>query len=175
MNNNLWIDWGTREVHMIGTPIPFHDKPEVVEQWYLLWYLSAMEKDESELAARIYAQQRNAATLWWVLGENHPHIQQLMLSTTLAQAVEKVEQKLPPQHAKYTTVFNEPHDGRLPPWWPFDHTIDLKETFVLKVAKTYPMNPKEMEACKEFIDEHLKSSKIHKSQLPQASPFWRAS
>ena len=34
------------------------------------------------------------------------------------------------------------------------------------------MNPKEMEACKEFIDKHLKSSKIRKSQLPQASPFF---
>ena len=32
------------------------------------------------------------------------------------------------------------------------------------------MNPKEMNACKEFIDEHLKSGKTHKSQSPQASP-----
>ena len=29
-----------------------------------------------------------------------------------------------------------------------------------------------MTACKEFIDEHLKSGKIHKSQSPQASPFF---
>ena len=34
------------------------------------------------------------------------------------------------------------------------------------------MNPKEMEVCKEFIDKHLKSSKIGKSQSPQASPFF---
>ena len=34
------------------------------------------------------------------------------------------------------------------------------------------MNPKEMEACKVFIDEHLKSGKIRKSQSPQASPFF---
>ena len=34
------------------------------------------------------------------------------------------------------------------------------------------MNPKEMEACREFIDEHLKSGKIRKSQSPQASPFF---
>ena len=33
----------------------------------------------------------------------------------LAQATEKVEQKLPPQYAKYATVFNEPGDGELPP------------------------------------------------------------
>ena len=149
-----------------------NDKPEMIEQQYLSWYLGAVEWDESEYAAWIYAQQRNAATLRRVLGENHPHIRKLTLSTALAQAVEKVEQKLPPQYSKYTKVFGEPKDRKLPPWQPFDHAIDLKETFVLKVAKTHPMNPKEMEACKEFIDEHLKSSKIWKSQLPQASPFF---
>ena len=95
-----------------------------------------------------------------------------MLSTALAQAAEKVEQKLPPQYAKYAKVFEEPKDRKLPPQQPFDHGIDLKETFVPKVAKTYPMNPKEMEACKEFIDKHLKSGKIRKSQLPQASLFF---
>ena len=36
----------------------------------------------------------------------------------------------------------------------------------------YPMNPKEMEACKAFIDEHLKSSKIRKPRSPQASLFF---
>ena len=60
----------------------------------------------------------------------------------------------------------------IPPRQPFDHGIDLKETFVPKVAKSYPMNLKEMEACKAFIDEHLKSGKIRKSQSPQASLFF---
>ena len=94
------------------------------------------------------------------------------MSTTLAQAAEKVEQKLPLQYSKYAKAFDKPKDGKLPPQQPFDHTIDLKETFMPKVAKSYPMNPKEMEACKEFIDEHLKSSKIQKSQSLQASPFF---
>ena len=50
--------------------------------------------------------------------------------------------------------------------------MELKETFVPKVAKSYHINPKEMEACRVFIDEHLKSGKIRKSQSPQASPFF---
>ena len=48
----------------------------------------------------------------------------------------------------------------------------MKDTFVPKVAKAYPLSPKEMEACKEFINKHLKSGKIHKSQSLQASPFF---
>ena len=107
-----------------------------------------------------------------MLGEDHPHIRRLTLSTALAQAAEKVEQKLPPQYCKYTKVVDEPKGGELPPWQPFDHRIELKETFVLKVAKSYPMNSKKMEACKAFIDKHLKSGKIRKSQSPQASPFF---
>ena len=74
-----------------------------------------MEKDNSKLAARVYAQQRNAATLHRVLGKDHPHIRKLTLSTALAQAAEKVEQKLPPQYARYAKVFDEPKGGELPP------------------------------------------------------------
>ena len=63
MKNNPWIDWTTGEVHMIGTPIPRHDEPEMPKQQYLLWYLRAVERDESGCATWIYSQQRNAATL----------------------------------------------------------------------------------------------------------------
>ena len=32
MKNNPQIDWTTGEVHMIGTPVPCHNKPEMIEQ-----------------------------------------------------------------------------------------------------------------------------------------------
>ena len=98
-----------------------------------------------------------------MLGKDHPHIQKLTLSTALAQAAKKEKQKLPPQYARYVKVFDKPKGGELPPQQPFDHGIELKETFIPKVAKSYPMNPKETEACKAFIDEHLRSGKIRKS------------
>ena len=60
---NPLIDWTAGTVRMRGTPVPRHDDPRILEQRYLLRYLHAMEKDNSELAARIYAQQRNEATL----------------------------------------------------------------------------------------------------------------
>ena len=170
--NNPTINWASGVVTLKGTPTPRYNDPQVVEQRYLLQYLGAAEQNNSELAAWIYTQQRNATTLQQVLGENHPHIWKLTLSMALTQATEKVEQKLPPQYTKYAKVFNEPGEGELPPRWSFDHGIDLKETSIPKVAMTYPMNPKEMEACKAFIDEHLKSGKIWKSQSPQASPFF---
>ena len=60
---NPLINWTARTVRMRGTPVPRHDDPRILEQRYLLRYLHAIEKDNSELAARVYAQQRNTATL----------------------------------------------------------------------------------------------------------------
>ena len=112
---NPLIHWTAGTVRIRGTPVLRHDVPRILEQRYLLRYLQAMEKDNSKLAARIYAQQRNAATLRQVLGKDHPHIQKLTLSTALAQATKRMEQKLPPQYAKYAKVFDEPKGEKLPP------------------------------------------------------------
>ena len=66
--NTPCINWTTGEVHLMGTPIPQHNEPEVIEQQYLQWYLGVVKWDESEYAAWIYTQQRNTATLWRALG-----------------------------------------------------------------------------------------------------------
>ena len=48
MKNNPQIDWTTGKVHMIGTPIPCHDEPQMIKLQYLLQYLGAVERDESK-------------------------------------------------------------------------------------------------------------------------------
>ena len=48
---NPIINWMARMVKLKGTPVPRHDDPKVLEQRYLLQYLDAMEKDNSELTA----------------------------------------------------------------------------------------------------------------------------
>ena len=44
-------------------------------------------------------------------------------------------------------MFSEQTFDILPPCRDFDHAIDLKEMFTLKVAKLYPLNPDELTAC----------------------------
>ena len=94
--DNPNINWATGELRLMGIPISWHDEPEVVEQQYLLCYLGALVQHNLELAARVHAQQRNRAMLRRILGERHLHIWKLTLSMALAQAMEKVETKLPP-------------------------------------------------------------------------------
>ena len=169
--HNPQINWKNGMVHLMWTPVPRYDEPEVEEQKYFLQYLGACQQHNLQLAAAICQQQKLRALGHKILGENHPSIRRLILSTSLAQATAKVKHKLPPQYAQFAKVFNEPKAGKLPSRWLFNYVINLKGTFIPKVAKAYPLNPKEI-ACKEFIDKHQKSGKIQKSQSPQASPFF---
>ena len=72
----------------------------------------------------------------------------------------------------FSDVFLEQTHAKLPPHCHYDHTIDLQPTFTPCIAKIYPLNPAELQTCKEFIDEHLKTGQIVPSKSPQASPFF---
>jgi len=93
------------------------------------------------------------------------------ISTALAAEKEKELIVLPPEFANFADVFTKPKVP-LPPHCPFDHTIELDDSFVPRRAKNYSLNSKEMEALKAFIDENLKEGKILPSKSPQAPPFF---
>ena len=61
--SNPTIDWAAGTVTLKGTPTPRHNKSKILEQRYLLHYLATVERDNSELTTRIYAQQRDMTTL----------------------------------------------------------------------------------------------------------------
>ena len=100
------------------------------------------------------------------------HIQKTTLSTELAITANRDEVILPPQYSKYADVFGEQMFNTLPPRQDFNHAIDLKDLFVLKVAKLYPLNPQELDACTAFVNENLQTGRIRPSKSPQASPFF---
>ena len=78
--------------------------------------------------------------------------------------MEKPKAKLPQPYANFRDVFEKKTIDELPPSRTFDHVIELNEGFSPKVAKVYPLNLKEQEACRIFVDEHLKSRKIVSSK-----------
>ena len=85
------------------------------------------------------------------------HLNKITLSTELAQATKTPNQQIPDWCSDLKDVFSKKTHNVLPSHRSYDHTIDLKPSFVPKIAKVYPLNPKEQEACKAFIDEHLKT------------------
>lgn len=76
----------------------------------------------------------------------------------LAQEVEKDKPKtvLPEFYEEYTSVFDKDTSEQMPGRRPWDHAIDLKEDFIPKDSKIYPISPKEQEKLDEFIDENLR-------------------
>ena len=87
---------------------------------------------------------------------NDEHIRKTTLSTELAINAQKDDIVLPPQYADYTDIFSERMFNTLPPQRDFNHAIELKESFMPKVAKIYLLNPQEVDTCREFIEENLK-------------------
>ena len=100
------------------------------------------------------------------------HIRKTTLSTELAITVQKDETLLPQEYNNYADIFSEWMFNILPPQCDFNHAINLKESFVLKVVTIYPLNPQEVKACKDFVKENLKTGRICPSKSPQASPFF---
>ena len=100
------------------------------------------------------------------------HIRKTTLSTKLTIAANKDNVVLPSQYSEYTDVFGEQMFNTLPPCQDFNHAIDLKDSFVPKVAKLYPLNPQELDACTAFMKENLQTGRIQPSKSPQASSFF---
>ena len=118
---------------------------------------------------------KNNPWIDWVkktISFTNEHIRKTTLSTELTITAKKDEIVLLSQYLDYANVFSEQTFDTLLPWWDFDHAINLKDLFVPKVAKLYLLNPQKLDACREFVDENLKTGCIQLSKSPQASPFF---
>ena len=140
----------------------------------LRWLGLDVDRELSSLYDRWYSSEVDASPREYLPPEDPPDesIQKITLSTQLAQDAKVSKISLPAWCKDFEDVFSEKTYEVLPPHRPYDHTIDLKPSFVPKIAKVYPLNPKEKEACQAFIEEHLKTGCILPSKSPQAAPFF---
>jgi hypothetical protein len=95
-------------------------------------------------------------------------------STTLAaKATPNLRNELlPVQFQRYSKVFSETASHRLPTHQSWDHAIKLKPDSSMRNCGIYRLTPKESEALKEYITEHLCRGYIWPSRSPMASPFF---
>ena len=73
---------------------------------------------------------------------------------------------------KYLKVFEKKNLERMPTRKTWDHTIDLKEGFVPKKSKIYPLSRVEREKVHEFVKDQLRKGYIRPSKSPQTSPVF---
>ena len=168
---NPMIDWIAKQV-TIPQPIGRRDGAplrECLPSWtdslapqrYILWWLGM---DANLKTAHCFKKQKA-----WLAGEN---IRKITISTQIAQKTKSQEATLLDWCKDFEDVFSEKTHEKLPPHHPYDYVINLKPSFTPKITKVYPLNPQEMETCKAFIEEHLKTRCIVPSKFLQASPFF---
>ena len=83
------------------------------------------------------------------------------------------EELVPEYLHDFADIFAKDGLNKLPPSRPgVDHRIETKEGFIPKSSRAYPLSPKETEAVKAFLDEHIQKDFIQPSKSPQASGFF---
>ena len=82
------------------------------------------------------------------------------------------EELVPKEYHKFLKVFSKKESERMPLQKPWDHAIDLKDTFKLKKGHIIPLSPAEQEEVTVFLDDQLKKGYIHPSKSPQTSPVF---
>ena len=82
------------------------------------------------------------------------------------------DEMVPRQFHKYLKVFEKKDSERMPTRKAWDHAIDLREGFVPKKGKIYPLSRVEREEVQEFVKDQLRKSYIRPSKSPQTSPVF---
>jgi len=74
---------------------------------------------------------------------------------------------VPEKFHKWIKVFRKKQSERIPTRKMWDHVIEVKEGFVPRKRKVYPLSRKEREEVREFIREQLRKGYIWLSMSPQ--------
>ena len=82
------------------------------------------------------------------------------------------EELIPPCYHSYLDIFSEKAASRFPLRKPWDHAIDLKDSFKPKKGRLIPLSPEEQKEVSEFVDEQLAKGYIHLSKSEQTSPVF---
>ena len=83
---------------------------------------------------------------------------------------EVLRKLVPRRFWKWKKVFRKKKSERMPVQKTWDHTIELKEGFVLKKRKVYSLSREEREEVQAFVEDQLRKGYIQLSKSPQTSP-----
>src|ERR1700743_1001901 len=110
----------------------------------------------------------------WEKDVNLPIRSKTTVSTGLAAktAPRQSLEHIPTRFHQYSKVFSEEASKRLPQHQPWCPAIALIPEKSMKNCSIYRLTPKEMEALKEYVTDHLKKGYIRPSKSPMASPFF---
>ena len=164
--HNPEIDWKTGEVKMTRCP------EECGRQWRPVQGKSGWEKqkeeeakEEAEKKKEEKEKKRKGKTMEvkkvveeWEIWDKEEEV---------ARSETEAKKLVPEKFHKWIKVFGKKQSERMPTRKLWDHAIDVKEGFVPKKGKVYPLSREEREEVKEFVNEQLQKGYIRLSKSPQ--------
>jgi len=175
--HNPEIDWKTVEVKMTRYP------EECGKQWRPKQGKSGWQKQKEEEAKEEAGKKREEraerqkkrkpkrertigvkriAEEWEIWDEEEE----------VAKSEAEAKKLVPEQFHRWIKVFGKKQSERMPTWKIWDHAIDMKEGFVLRKEKVYPLSREEREEVRKFIQEQLRKGYIRPSKSPQMVPVF---
>jgi len=89
-----------------------------------------------------------------------------------AKSEVEAKKMVPEKYYQWIKMFGKKQSERMPMRKVWDHVIDVKERFVLRKGKVYPLSREEREKVREFIKEQLRKGYIRPSKSPQTAPVF---
>ena len=99
-------------------------------------------------------------------------IHQAKVETLAKKPVRTPEELVPPCYHSYLDIFLEKATSQFPLQKPWDHAIDLKDSFKPKKGCLIPLSPEEQKEVSEFVNEQLAKGYIRPSKSEQTSPVF---
>ena len=122
-----------------------------------------MLQDRTQRLASLDEEDEREALEW---------IHQAKVEALAKKSVRTPEELVPSCYHSYLDIFSEKAASRFPLWKPWDHAIDLKDSFKPKKGRLIPLSPEEQKEVSEFIDEQLAKGYIRPSKSEQTSPVF---
>ena len=90
----------------------------------------------------------------------------------LQERIGIINHQKPKYLMEFWDLFSEREFDQLPRRRPWDHVIELTPGFQPRNCKTYHLTLDEQKALDKFLEENLRTGRIHPSKSPMASPFF---
>ena len=172
--HNPEIDWRTGEIKMTRC------LEECGKQWRLVQGKSEWEKQKEEEAKKEAEKRkeekekkkkqkrgrtveaRKIAEDWEIWDEEEE----------ATKSEEEAKKLVPEKFHRWIKVFGKKQLERISTRKLWDHAIDVKEGFITRKEKVYPLSREEREEVREFVKEQLRKSYIRPSKSPQTAPVF---
>jgi len=157
--HNPEIDWKIGEIKMIRCPDECGKKWRIGKQTKSEWKKQEEKEEKKERRKPTIEEEKMITRIIEEKEEEEENLIELRVT----------DEMVPRRFHKYLKVFEKKDSERMPTRKVWDHAIDLREGFVLKKEKIYPLSRVEREEVQEFVKDQLRKGYIRPSKSPQIS------